>query len=51
MPVGALTIRVSGEYSTIMTATQDREQAMMESLLALERAGADRALNYVARRG
>jgi porphobilinogen synthase len=44
--------QVSGEYSMICAAAQngwlDREQAMLESLLAFKRAGADGILTYFA---
>jgi porphobilinogen synthase len=44
---------VSGEYSMIMAAGQlgwlDVERAMMESLLAIRRAGADMIITYWAR--
>ncbi len=46
--------QVSGEYSMIMAAAQngwiDGERAMMESLLAFKRAGADGILTYFAPR-
>jgi len=45
--------QVSGEYSMLMAATQngwlESEPAMMESLLAFKRAGADAILTYFAR--
>lgn len=45
--------QVSGEYAMIMAATRngwlDGERAMMESLLAFKRAGADGILTYFAR--
>lgn len=45
--------QVSGEYSMLVAATQngwlERERAMMESLLAFKRAGADAILTYFAR--
>jgi len=45
--------QVSGEYSMIMAAVQrgwlDRERAMMESLTAIRRAGADVILTYFAK--
>jgi|SRR5579863_3123254 len=44
--------QVSGEYSMIVAAAQngwlDRDKAMMESLLAFKRAGADGVLTYFA---
>jgi porphobilinogen synthase len=44
--------QVSGEYSMIMAAAQngwiDRDKAMMESLIAFKRAGADGILTYFA---
>jgi porphobilinogen synthase len=44
--------QVSGEYSMIMAASAngwiDGERAMMESLLAFKRAGADGILTYFA---
>jgi porphobilinogen synthase len=44
----------SGEYSMIMAAAQngwiDGDQAMMESLIAFKRAGADGVLTYFAAR-
>jgi porphobilinogen synthase len=44
--------QVSGEYSMILAAVQngwlDRDQAMLESLLAFKRAGADGILTYFA---
>ena len=46
--------QVSGEYSMIMAAAQngwlDGEKAMMESLIAFKRAGADGVLTYFAPR-
>src|SRR5256884_5028366 len=46
--------QVSGEYSMIMAAAQngwlDGEKAMMESLTAFKRAGADGVLTYFAPR-
>jgi len=46
--------QVSGEYSMIMAASLngwiDGERAMMESLLAFKRAGADGILTYFAPR-
>ena len=46
--------QVSGEYSMIMAAAQngwlDGEKAMMESLIAFKRAGADGVLSYFAPR-
>jgi porphobilinogen synthase len=43
---------VSGEYSMIMAAAQngwiDGERAMIESLIAFKRAGADGVLTYFA---
>jgi porphobilinogen synthase len=46
--------QVSGEYSMIMAAAQngwlDGEKAMLESLLAFKRAGADGVLSYFAPR-
>src|SRR5688572_1947795 len=46
--------QVSGEYAMIMAAAQngwlDGEKAMMESLLAFKRAGADGVLSYFAPR-
>jgi len=51
MPTAAY--QVSGEYSMVMAAVQngwlDYERAMMESLLAFKRAGADAILTYFAR--
>jgi len=51
--VPTLAYQVSGEYSMLVAATQngwlDRERAMMESLLAFKRAGADAILTYFAR--
>jgi porphobilinogen synthase len=48
------TYQVSGEYSMIMAAAQngwlDGEKAMMESLIAFKRAGADGVLTYFAPR-
>ena len=45
--------QVSGEYAMIMAATRngwlDGERAMMESLVAFKRAGADGILTYFAR--
>ena len=45
--------QVSGEYSMIVAAAQrgwlDRERAMMESLTAIRRAGADVILTYFAK--
>jgi porphobilinogen synthase len=45
--------QVSGEYAMIAAAAQngwlDRENAMMESLMAFKRAGADGVLTYFAR--
>ena len=50
VPVAAY--NVSGEYGMIVAAAErgwiDREQAMMESLLAIKRAGADMILTYFA---
>jgi porphobilinogen synthase len=44
--------QVSGEYAMIKAATQngwlDHDKAMMESLLAFKRAGADGVLTYFA---
>ena len=44
--------QVSGEYAMIVAAAQngwlDREKAMMESLMAFKRAGADGVLSYFA---
>ena len=44
--------QVSGEYSMIMAAVQngwlDHERAMLESLIAFKRAGADGVLSYFA---
>jgi porphobilinogen synthase len=44
--------QVSGEYAMIMAASNngwlDGERAMMESLLAFKRAGADGILTYAA---
>ena len=44
--------QVSGEYAMICAAAQngwlDRERAMMESLMAFKRAGADGVLTYFA---
>jgi porphobilinogen synthase len=44
--------QVSGEYSMIMAAARngwlDGERAMMESLIAFKRAGADGVLSYFA---
>ena len=46
--------QVSGEYAMIMAAAQngwlDGERAMMESLIAFKRAGADGVLSYFAPR-
>ncbi len=46
--------QVSGEYSVIMAATQngwiDGDKAMMESLIAFKRAGADGVRTYFAPR-
>jgi porphobilinogen synthase len=46
--------QVSGEYSMIMAAANngwiDGDKAMMESLIAFERAGADGVLTYFAPR-
>ena len=46
--------QVSGEYSMIMAAAErgwiDGDKAMMESLIAFKRAGADGVLTYFARR-
>ncbi len=51
--VPTVAYQVSGEYSMLVAATQngwlDRERAMMESLLAFKRAGADAILTYFAR--
>jgi porphobilinogen synthase len=51
MPTAAY--QVSGEYAMLVAAGQngwlDRERAMMESLLAFKRAGADAILTYFAR--
>jgi porphobilinogen synthase len=45
--------QVSGEYSMIVAAAErgwlDRERAMMESLTAIRRAGADTILTYFAK--
>ncbi len=45
--------QVSGEYAQIMAAVErgwaDRERTMMESLIAIRRAGADIVLSYFAR--
>jgi porphobilinogen synthase len=45
--------QVSGEYAMLMAAAErgwlDREQTMLESLLAFKRAGADGVLTYFAR--
>jgi len=45
--------QVSGEYSMIVAAAErgwlDRERAMMESLTAIRRAGADLILTYFAK--
>jgi porphobilinogen synthase len=45
--------QVSGEYAMIAAAAAngwlDRDQAMLESLLAFKRAGADGVLTYFAR--
>jgi porphobilinogen synthase len=47
------TYQVSGEYAMISAAAQngwlDREKAMLESLMAFKRAGADGVLTYFAR--
>jgi porphobilinogen synthase len=47
-----LAYQVSGEYSMLLAAAQngwlEREKAMMESLLAFKRAGADAILTYFA---
>ena len=44
--------QVSGEYSMIMAAVQngwlDHDRAMLESLVAFKRAGADGVLSYFA---
>jgi porphobilinogen synthase len=44
--------QVSGEYSMIMAAVQngwlDRDKAIMESMIAFKRAGADGILTYFA---
>ena len=44
--------QVSGEYAMIMAAVQngwlDHERAMLESLVAFKRAGADGVLTYFA---
>jgi porphobilinogen synthase len=49
-----LVYQVSGEYSMIQAAAQngwlDGEKAMMESLMAFKRAGADAILTYFAPR-
>jgi porphobilinogen synthase len=49
-----LVYQVSGEYAMIQAAAQngwiDRDKAMMESLLAFKRAGADAVLTYFAPR-
>ncbi|MGO9769994.1 MAG: porphobilinogen synthase, partial [Roseiarcus sp.] len=46
--------QVSGEYAMIMAAAQngwlDGDKAMMESLIAFKRAGADGVLSYFAPR-
>jgi porphobilinogen synthase len=46
--------QVSGEYAMIMAAAQngwlDGDKAMMESLIAFKRAGADGVLTYFAAR-
>ena len=46
--------QVSGEYAMIMAAAQngwlDGEKAMMESLIAFKRAGADGVLSAISRR-
>ena len=46
--------QVSGEYAMIMAAAQngwlDGERAMLESLIAFKRAGADGVLTYFAPR-
>jgi porphobilinogen synthase len=46
--------QVSGEYAMIMAAAQngwlDEERAIMESLIAFKRAGADGVLTYFAPR-
>jgi porphobilinogen synthase len=51
VPVAAY--QVSGEYAQIMAAVErgwaDRERTMMESLIAIRRAGADIILTYFAR--
>ncbi|MEE8440046.1 MAG: hypothetical protein V3S07_10685, partial [Micropepsaceae bacterium] len=51
--VPTMAYQVSGEYSMLVGAMQnewlDRESAMMESLLAFKRAGADAILTYFAR--
>ena len=51
VPIAAY--NVSGEYGMILTAAErgwiDRDKAMMESLLAIKRAGADMILTYFAR--
>jgi porphobilinogen synthase len=52
--VPTFTYQVSGEYAMIMAAAQngwlDEERAMMESLIAFKRAGADGVLTYFAPR-
>jgi porphobilinogen synthase len=51
LPLGAY--QVSGEYSALIAAFErgwlDRDRAMMESLLAIRRAGADYIVTYFAR--
>ena len=52
VPVAAY--NVSGEYSMIMAAAEkgwvDADRAMLETLLAIKRAGADMILTYFAKR-
>ena len=51
VPLGAY--QVSGEYSMLKTAAQqgllDEQQAMLESLTAIKRAGADLIISYFAK--
>ena len=52
-PIPIAAYQVSGEYSMIVAAAQrgwiDRERAMMETLTAIRRAGADIIITYYAR--
>ena len=51
-PVPVAAYQVSGEYAMIQAAGQngwlDAERTMMESLMAIKRAGADQILTYFA---